>query len=83
MTISEEKKIEMFTKCLEYETLFSIKTYDNEDYYALSEGAFNIIDILGLGSEYINWSYGKEWDIYSKKVVTYDPVERIRNKENS
>lgn len=83
MTISEEKKIEMFTKCLEYETLSNRRTYDNRDYFELSEGAFAIIDILGLGSEYINWSYGKEWDSFSKKVVTYDPVERIRNKENS
>lgn len=83
MTISEEKKIEMFTKCLEYETLSEKRTYDNRDYFELSEGAFAIIDILGLGSEYINWSYGKEWDSFSKKVVTYDPVERLRNKENS
>ena len=83
MTISEEKKIEMFTKCLEYETLSGKRTYDNRDYFELSEGAFAIIEILGLGREYVNWSYGKEWDNFSKKVVTYDPVERIRNKENS
>lgn len=75
MTITEEKKIEMFTKCLEYETLsnkHTYDTYDNRDYFERSEGAFAILQILGLGSEYIHWSEGKEWDYISKKVVTYE-----------
>ncbi len=72
MTITEEKKIELFTKCLEYETLSNKHTFDNRDYWELSEGVFAALQILGLGREYIHWSEGKEWSDYLQKVVAYE-----------
>ena len=62
--MSEEMKMRAFEEMLRLETLANRPTYDGRDYNEQSDGAFAILDVLGLGSEYIRWSEGK----WSKKV---------------
>lgn len=57
--MSEDIKIKMFEQMLELEHLAGAPTYDGRDYFEQCEGAFKMLQIMGLGSEYINWSYGK------------------------
>lgn len=57
--MNEEMKIKLFEKVLELEHLAEAKTYDGRNYFDQSEGAFSMLQILGLGSEYINWAVGK------------------------
>ena len=63
MTITDEMKTKMFEKVLEYEKLAIKQDYygsiELTDYHDKSDGAFNILEILGLGGEYVKWSYGK------------------------
>ena len=58
-TISEERKIEMFEKMLELEHLAEKATFDNRNYSEQADGAFQMLQIIGLSREYIKWSYGK------------------------
>jgi len=57
--MTNEKKTELFKKMLELEHLAERETYDGRDYNEQAEGAFEILTILGLGSEYVNWAIGK------------------------
>ena len=64
--MTEELKLKMFEKVLEMEHLAERqqegKIYgpDNaRDWFSESEGAYKMLDILGLGREYIRWSVGK------------------------
>ena len=59
MTLSTEMKIQLFERVLELEHLSAITTYDNRDYFSESEGAFSMLQILGLGKEYVEWSIGR------------------------
>lgn len=65
----EEKKIEMFETMLKYETLAEKKTYDGVNYFDMANGAFSMLEIIGLSREYIRWAEGKEYNVYTKKVM--------------
>lgn len=56
--MTEEMKTKLFEQMLELEHKTG-KTYDNRDYFEQAEGAFKMLQILGLNKEYIEWSYGK------------------------
>jgi hypothetical protein len=57
--MTEETKIKLFEKMLELEHLGEKETFDHHNYIEQSNGAYLMLEILGLGSEYINWSTGK------------------------
>ena len=57
--MTEEKKIALFKVMLELEHKAEVPTYDNRDYYEQANGAFLILQALGLGREYIRWAEGK------------------------
>ena len=57
--MTEEMKVKLFKEVLRLEHLAEKTTYDGRDYYEQSEGAFKMLTIMGLGSEYIKWSVGK------------------------
>ena len=57
--MSEEIKAKLFEKMLELEHLAEVETFDGRDYFEQSDGAFQMLQIMGLGSEYIRWSFGK------------------------
>lgn len=35
------------------------KLYDNVDYWSMAEGAYKMLQAIGIGTEYINWAIGK------------------------
>jgi len=55
--MTNEMKIKLFEKVLELE--HKIRIFDNEKYFEQLNGAWAMIEILGLGSEYIKWAIGK------------------------
>lgn len=57
--MTQEQKMEMFEKMLEFEHLAEKKTYDGIDYNAMADGLYEAFRTLGIASEYIRWSYGK------------------------
>ena len=57
--MTEEVKLKLFEEMLRLEHLAEITTYDGVDYFYKSEGAFKMLEILGLDSEYIWWAVGK------------------------
>ena len=57
--MTEEIKRKLFEKMLRLEHLSEVKTYGNRDYFEQANGAFAMLEILGLGSEYIRFSEGK------------------------
>lgn len=59
MTITNEKKTELFEKVLYYERKAQWATHDQKSYFDLAEGAFQMLEILGLDREYIFYSFGK------------------------
>lgn len=63
MTITEEMKTALFRKMLELEHLSELycdgKLFDNVDYFSEANGAFAMLQVMGLNSEYIRWAYGK------------------------
>lgn len=59
MKMTEEIKIKLFENMLRLEHLRSERTYDNRDYFEQSDGAFQMLQIMGLSKEYIKWSFGK------------------------
>lgn len=50
---------EVFTTMLVLENKASENLYDNRDYFEQAEGAFKILQSLGLSRDYINWAIGK------------------------
>lgn len=44
---------------LELEHLAEKTTYDHHNYNEQADGAFKMLEVLGLEREYINWSFGK------------------------
>lgn len=57
--MSEEMKLQLFEKMLKLEALANTVTYDHHDYNEQANGAFEMLQILGIGREYIRWSEGK------------------------
>ena len=57
--MTTEMKKNLFEKMLELERLGSVATYDGRDYVEQSNGAYEMLRVLGLEKEYINWSCGK------------------------
>ncbi len=57
--MSEGAKIKLFEQMLELEHLAEAKTFDGRDYFEQSEGAFKMLQAMGLNSEYVNWAIGK------------------------
>lgn len=57
--LSEEVKTRLFKQMLRLEKLGEVVTYDGRDYVEQSEGAYLMLMILGISSEYIDWAYGK------------------------
>ena len=57
--MKKEKKLELFEKMLEIEQLAIVQTYDNHNYNEMANGAYAMLEVLGLGREYINWSICK------------------------
>lgn len=57
--MTEEVKLKLFEEMLRLEHLAEIETYDSDDYYYQSQGAFKMLEILGLAKEYIWWAVGK------------------------
>lgn len=57
--MTEDMKLRLFEKVLLLERLGNTATYDNRDYFEQANGAFEMLVVLGLGTEYIRWSDGK------------------------
>jgi hypothetical protein len=57
--ISDETKMKLFQEMLRLEHLGETKTYDGRNYVDQSDGAFEMLKILGLATEYIKWALGK------------------------
>ena len=61
--MSQEIKEKLFEKMLWLEHMSEAqcngKLYDKRDYFAESNGAYEMLTILGIGREYINWAIGK------------------------
>ena len=57
--MTEEMKIKLFENVLRLEHLSDKQTYDNRNYFEQADGAFQMLKIMGLSKEYIEWSYGK------------------------
>ncbi len=56
--ITNEVKEALFKKMAQFEALSNIKTYDGNDYFERSQGAWAMLVILGIESEYIKYSEG-------------------------
>ena len=59
--MTKEQKMEIFNIILKEETLAGKRTYDGVNHADVADGAFQIVKALGLGSEYVKWSFGREW----------------------
>lgn len=59
MKVTQETKTKLFEKVLELEHMGEKPTFDGRDYVEQSNGAYEMLKILGLGREYINWAMGK------------------------
>lgn len=57
--MTDEIKMVLFEKMLKLEHLAEVETFDGHNYAEQSHGAFEMLSALGLGSEYISWSFGK------------------------
>lgn len=61
--MSKKVKEDLFKKMLWLEHMSELycdgKLYDKVDYFAEADGAFKMLEVLGLSSEYINWAIGK------------------------
>lgn len=57
--MTAEMKMKLFEKMFELERLGSVQTYDGRDYFEQSNGAYEMLRILGLDLDYIKWSCDK------------------------
>ena len=55
----KEDKTALFEKAYELYKLASVTTYDGRNYFEQSEGAYQMLKVLGLDKEYIKWSMGR------------------------
>lgn len=56
-------KEKLFEKMLWLEHMAELqsegKLYDNRDYFSESNGAYAMLQVMGIDREYINWAVGK------------------------
>ena len=57
--LTEEMKLKLFERLLWLEHMGEETTYDHRNYSAESDGAYSMLQVLGLGREYLNWAMGK------------------------
>lgn len=57
--MNKDDKIRAFEKVLELEHLAEAKTFDGRNYFEQADGAFKVLEALGLGGEYIEWAFNK------------------------
>lgn len=57
--MTQEMKTKLFEKMLELEHLAEDKTYDGRNYWEQANGAYAMLQILGLDKEYIEWAWHK------------------------
>lgn len=61
--MEDEMKLKLFERMLNLEKLGEMQTngklFDHVNYIEMSNGAYEMLRILGLDREYIRWSYGK------------------------
>ncbi len=57
MTKAEKEKL--FSKMLQLEKLANMKDIVKKDYFEQANGAYKMLGVLGLESEYYNWAIGK------------------------
>lgn len=57
--ISNSMKVKLFNKMLELEHLAEAQTFDGRNYNEEANGAFQMLEILGIAKEYIHWAYNK------------------------
>ena len=57
--MEKDLKEKLFEKMLYLEHMGEETTYDGRDYIEQSNGAFEMLKVLGLDKEYIHWSFGK------------------------
>lgn len=57
--MSEEIKTALFEKMLHLEHMSEKTTYDHRDYCEQANGAYEMLEVLGLGKEYIRWAEGR------------------------
>ena len=57
MTKAEKEKL--FSKMLQLEKLADMKDIVKKDYFEQANGAYKMLGVLGLESEYYNWAIGK------------------------
>lgn len=54
-----ETKMKLFNKMLELEHLSDTQRFDGGNYYEQASGAFEMLQAVGLGKEYVEWAFGK------------------------
>lgn len=59
--MTKELKIKLFEKMYALEELAGEDTFDGFDYNEQANGAYKMLDVLGLGHEYIQWSFNKDY----------------------
>ena len=60
--MTNETKNALFNKMLELETLADEQTHSQQNYFDRAETAFEMLKILGLEHEYIEWSFGRTYE---------------------
>lgn len=61
--IDTKTKTRLFEELEQMELLAAKTTYDGIDYNARSDGAFQMLQILGLSKEYIEWAYKRSEEV--------------------
>lgn len=57
--MTEEMKLNLFKMMLSLEEMADGQTYDGHNYYEQANGAYAMLKVLGLGSEYIRWCFNQ------------------------
>ena len=57
--ITDQKKEELFEALLELEKLSETEPDADRNYFERAEGASEMLAILGIYGEYVEWSFGK------------------------
>ena len=61
--MTDDMKIKLFEKMLWLEHMSELycdgKLYDKVDYWSECNGAFRMLEVIGLNTEYIYWAIGK------------------------
>lgn len=57
--MTNEIKMKLFERVLELEHLGEVETFDGRNYSEQTDGAFQMLQILGISKEYLDWAIGK------------------------